>query len=262
MDLETKAPRLRTGARAKAAHGNTVFRLGREDEALRAEFLSLDQLTRHGHTLANWHQVATRPRQDRLLPGLAENAVVLREVYELANAALSEGRTIVPAAEWLLDNFYIIESHVRMARQHLPRGYSLELPQLVGGPGDGRPRVYDIAMELISHADGLLDAENLRHFVAAYQTVTPLKLGELWAIPIMLRLALLENLRRIAMRIAWQQQDRDTGAYWAGQVLDALERDPKQVIVVLADLIKSEPVVSNSFVAEYTQRLQGRAIAP
>ncbi|MDB5336501.1 MAG: NdvB, partial [Planctomycetaceae bacterium] len=258
MDIETRAPKLRRGSRANFAQGTTILRLGREDEALRAEFLSLDQLTRHGHTLANWHQIADRPREDRLLPSLAENAAVLREAYELANVALSEGRTIVPAAEWLLDNFYIIETHVRMARQHLPRGYSLELPQLVGGPADGRPRVYDIAMELISHADGLLDAENLRHFVAAYQTVTPLKLGELWAIPIMLRLALLENLRRIAVRIAWQQQDRDIGALWAGRVLDALEQDPKQVIVVLADLIKSEPVVSNSFVAEYTQRLQGR----
>lgn len=258
MDPETRAPKLRSGSRAKSAQGTTIFRLGREDEALRAEFLSLDQLTRHGHTLANWHQIAVRPREDRLLPSLAENATVLREAYELANVALSEGRTIVPAAEWLLDNFYIIETHVRMARQHLPRGYSLELPQLVGGPADGRPRVYDIAMELISHADGVLDAENLRHFVAAYQTVTPLKLGELWAIPIMLRLALLENLRRIAMRIAWQQQDRDLGALWAGRVLDALEQDPRQVIVVVADLIKSEPVVSNSFVAEYTQRLQGR----
>ena len=258
MEVATRAPKRQGTPRAKAAQGTTIFRLGRDDEALRAEFLSLDQLTRHGHTLANWHQVTSRPREDRLLPSLAENATVLREAYELANAALSDGRTIVPAAEWLLDNFYIIETHIRLARQHLPRGYSLELPQLVGGPADGLPRVYDIAMELISHADGLLDAENLQHFVEAYQTVTPLKLGELWAIPIMLRLALLENLRRIAMRIAWQQQDRDIGALWAGRVLNALEQDPKQVIVVLADLIKSEPVISNSFVAEYTQRLQGR----
>ncbi len=238
--------------------GATIFRLGREDQPLRAEFLSLDQLTRHGHTLANWHQITNRPRADRLLPALTENAVILRECYDLANSTLREGRTVVPAAEWLLDNYYVIETHIRMTRQHLPRHYSLELPQLVGGPGDGRPRVYDIAMELISHADGLLDAENLRQFVAAYQTVTPLKLGELWAIPIMLRLALLENLRRISMRLAWQQRDRDLGAYWADCLLTAQDTDPKQVIVVLAELIKSDPSISSSFVTEYTQRLQGR----
>lgn len=258
MNTATKAPRSSRVPVSMKSGGQTIQRLGREDQALRAEFLSLDQLTRHGHTLANWHQIAPRPREDRLLPNLAENAVILREAYDLANDSLSAGRTILPAAEWLLDNYYIIETQIRLARQHLPRRYSLELPQLAGGPGDGRPRVYDIALELISHADGLLDAENLRHFVAAYQTVTPLKLGELWAIPIMLRLALLENLRRIAMRIAWQQSDRDTGASWADRVLAALDRDPKQVIVILAELIKSEPCLSNSFVAEYTQRLQGR----
>lgn len=238
--------------------GATIFRLGREDQPLRAEFLSLDQLTRHGHTLANWHQITNRPRADRLLPALAENAQILREGYELANSTVREGRDVVPAAEWLLDNYYIIETHIRLTRQHLPRGYSQELPQLVGGPSDGYPRVYDIAMELISHADGLLDAENLRQFVAAYQTVTPLKVGELWAIPIMLRLALLENLRRISMRLAWQQRDRDLGAYWADRLLNAQDTDPKQVIVVLAELIKSEPQISSSFVTEYTQRLQGR----
>lgn len=238
--------------------GKTIFRMEREDQPLRAEFLSLDQLTRHGQTLANWHQIADRPRADRLLPALAENALILRESYELANTALREGRTVVPAAEWLLDNYYIIENHVRMTRQHLPRHYSQELPQLQGGPADGRPRVYDIAMELICHADGLLDAENLGQFVSAYQKVAPLKLGELWAIPIMLRLALLENLRRIAMRIAWQQRDRDLGAYWADSVLEVQEKDPKQVIVVLAELIKSDPSISSSFVTEYIQRLQGR----
>jgi cyclic beta-1,2-glucan synthetase len=246
IDLTSRAP------------GMTISRLGRDDQPLRAEFLSLDQLTRHAHTLANWHHLAARPRNDLLLPRLHENAAVLGETYEFINTTVQEGQTIVPAAIWLLDNYYVIDTHIRMTRRHLPRRYSLELPQLIGGPADGYPRVYDIAMELISHADGLLDADNLKHFVAAYQTVTPLKLGELWAIPIMLRLALLENLRRISMRIAWQQTDRDAGRYWADQVLTAQERDPKQVIVVLAELIKSDQTISSSFVAEYIQRLQGR----
>ncbi|MDB5385179.1 MAG: glycosyltransferase, partial [Planctomycetaceae bacterium] len=248
---------LRAGS-VQGSPGKTILRLGREDQPLRAEFLSLDQLTRHAQTLANWHHLAGRPRNDRLLPRLHENAVVLEEAYEFVNRTIQDGRSIVPAAIWLLDNYYVIDTHIRMTRRHLPRRYSQELPQLVGGPADGYPRVYDIAMELISHADGLLDADNLRHFVAAYQTVTPLKLGELWAIPIMLRLALLENLRRISVRIAWQQYDRDLGRYWADQVLAAQEHDPRQVIVVLAELIKSDQTISSSFVAEYIQRAQGR----
>jgi hypothetical protein len=144
IDLTSRAP------------GMTISRLGRDDQPLRAEFLSLDQLTRHAHTLANWHHLAARPRNDLLLPRLHENAAVLGETYEFINTTVQEGQTIVPAAIWLLDNYYVIDTHIRMTRRHLPRRYSLELPQLIGGPADGYPRVYDIAMELISHADGLL----------------------------------------------------------------------------------------------------------
>ncbi len=82
-----------------------------------------------------------------------------------------------PADEWLLDNFYLIEEQIRTARRHLPKNYSRELPRLLGGPSAGFPRVYDIALELISHVDGRISAESLTSFVAAYQTVTPLTLG-------------------------------------------------------------------------------------
>ena len=100
------------------------------------------------------------------------------------------------AGGWLLDNFYLIEEQIRTAKRYLPWGYSQGLLRLVNGPSAGLPRVYDIALEPISHGDGRVDPESIISFVAAYQTVSPLKLGELWAIPIMLRLALIENLRQ------------------------------------------------------------------
>jgi cyclic beta-1,2-glucan synthetase len=103
----------------------------------------------------------------------------------------------VPAEAWLLDNFYLIEQQINLARRHLPRGYSRQLPRLADGPSAGFPRIYDLALELISHMDGRVDSDNATQFIAAYQTVEPLKLGELWAFPIMLQLALLENLRRV-----------------------------------------------------------------
>ena len=96
---------------------------------------------------------------------------------------MDPGRRITPAAEWLLDNFYLIEEQIQMARRHLPRGYSRELPRLLNGPSAGLPRVYDIVLELISHVDAQIDAGPLSAFIAAYQTVDSLKLGELWAIP-------------------------------------------------------------------------------
>ena len=151
-----------------------------------------------------WRRARLRPgrTRDRLLRRLAENEGVLVGGRRAAQGGRHRRPPIAPAGEWLLDNFYLIEEQIRTAKRHLPKAYSRELPRLLQGPSAGLPRVYDIALEAIAHGDGRVDAESLRRFVAAYQTVAPLKLGELWAIPIMLRLALIENLRRVAARIA------------------------------------------------------------
>ena len=121
--------------------------------------------------------------------------------------------------------------------------------------------MYDIALETISHGDGRVDPENLSSFVAAYQTVSVLKLGELWAIPIMLRLALIENLRRVAARIAADRIDRNLADYWADQMTETAENDPKSLILVIADMARSNPPMMSSFVAEFTRRLQGQSPA-
>ncbi len=107
---------------------------------------------------------------DRLLGRLEKNEKVLLEAYQLIVAAVAANRRTSPADEWLLDNFYLIEDQIRTARRHLPKNYSTELPRLVRGPSVGYPRVYDIALELISHVDGRVNAESLTSVVAAYQT--------------------------------------------------------------------------------------------
>ena len=192
---------------------------------------------------------------------LAENEGVLIGVRNLLTEAVKANRRITPAGEWLLDNFYLIEEQIRTAKRHLPKGYSRELPRLLNGPSAGLPRVYDIALETISHGDGRVDPESLSSFVAAYQTVTALKLGELWAIPIMLRLALIENLRRVAARIAADRIDRNRADYWADQMTEIAEKDPKSLILVIADMARSNPPMVSSFVAEFARRLQGQSPA-
>ena len=204
-----------------------------------------------------------RPRfgGDRLLARLTRNEGLLVAAGELLKAAVTASRGIAPAGEWLLDNFHLIEEQVRTAKRHLPKAYSRELPRLLEGPSAGLPRVYDIALEAISHGDGRLDAENLRRFVAAYQTVTPLKLGELWAIPIMLRLALIENLRRVAARIAASTSERNLAHAWADRMIGIAGQDPKSLILVTADMARSSPPMASSFVAELARRLQGQGAA-
>jgi hypothetical protein len=172
---------------------------------LRGEVFSIEQLVEHAKAIAKNHAVVTRRATNRLLARLGENEQVLR-AYNRATQAVDETRNVTHAAEWLLDNFYLIEEQIQMARRHLPRGYSRELPRLVAGPSAGLPRVYELVLELISHVDAQIDAEPLSAFISAYQTVSPLKLGELWAIPIMLRLALIENLRRVTSRLVYRPQ--------------------------------------------------------
>ena len=228
---------------------------------LRSELFSSDQMEQHGKNLADLHTVGPGRAPYRLLTRLADNEDILTGTRILLMEAVSTDRRITPAGEWLLDNFYLIEEQIRTARRHLPKGYSRELPRLRDGASAGLPRVYDIALETISHGDGRVDPENLSRFVAAYQTVTVLKLGELWAIPIMLRLALIENLRRVAARITADRITRNLADHWADRMTETAEKDPTNLILVIADMARSNPPMVSSFVAEFTRRLQGQSPA-
>jgi len=221
---------------------------------LRAELFSVEQLARLARALASDHKVVTQHRSNRLLGRLDENEQILRD-FNRATLVVSAGRRITPAAEWLLDNFYLIDEQIQMARRHLPRGYSRELPRLLNGPSAGLPRVYDIVLELISHVDAQIDAEPLTAFMAAYQSVSTLKLGELWAIPIMLRLGLIENLQRITTRLIIARDDRNRANAWVDRLQDMAETNPSHLVIVVAEMAKSGLTLSSSFVEEFCQRL-------
>ena len=215
-----------------------------DEQPLRAELFSIDQLERHAKAIAASHQLAAGRARDKLLPRLDENERVLIETYDLVTAAADQNRRIEPAAEWLLDNFYLVEEQIRAIRRLLPPSYSRELPRLASGPAASFPRAYGIALELIAHVDGRVDAASLNGFIASYQSVEPLKLGELWALPLMLRLALIENLRRVAVRIAAARRDRDLAGDWAERMVSVVEQKPTDLILVLADMARANPPLS------------------
>jgi len=232
-----------------------------EELPLRAELFSADQMRYHGKYLAGLHRLSNGRSQRSLLSRLEENEALLLEVYNLLAEDVKSDGHITPAGEWLLDNFYLIEEQTRTAKRHFPKSYSRELPNLARGPLAGYPRVYDIALETVSHGDGRVDPENLSSFVAAYQSVNTLKLGELWAIPIMLRLALMENLRRVAARMAANRVFRKQAQYWADQMTEVASKDPKSLILTIADMARSNPPMVSAFVAELAHHLQGQVPA-
>ena len=232
-----------------------------QEPALRSELFSGEQMERHGRVLAGQHQFSQRTGGDLLLSRLADNEAVITHTCERLTNATRRKRRITPAGEWLLDNFYLVEEQIRIARRHLPKGYSRQLPRLESGPSAGLPRVYDIALEIISHGDGRVDTSSLQRFIDAYQTVAPLKLGELWAIPIMLRLALIENLRRVSARVMADWGYRGKAMRWSDSMIATAERTPNNVVLVVADMARSDPPMNGSFVAEMARRLQGQSPA-
>jgi cyclic beta-1,2-glucan synthetase len=232
-----------------------------EKAPIRSELFSLEQLESYARGLAKTHQLTIDKPSEQLLKRLAENEEILLEVHNLLTASAKENKRITPAGEWLLDNFYLIEEQIYTGKKHLPKGYSKGLPQLAKGPSAGLPRVYDLAVELIAHSDGRVDLKSLNNFTAAYQQESELKLGELWAIPIMLRLALIENLRRLAALIAKNRINKNLADYWADQMTETAEKDPKSLILVIADMARYGPPMESSFVAELTRRLVGKGAA-
>ena len=237
---------------------NSPVRSIKNEEPLRAELYSTDQMERFGKVLAEKHKLNTKSAGEYLLKRLTENELILNEVRKLLNDSIKNKKQLAPAGEWLIDNFYLIEEHIRIAKTHFPKNYSENLPQLLDGATKGQTRIYDIVLQLISHSDGRIDLESLSRFIKSYQSINYLKLGELWAIPIMLRLALIENIRRISNGIAINRVDRNLADYWAKELIEKAEHDPKNLLLIVADMARSNPPFVSAFVSELTRQLRGK----
>ncbi len=181
----------------------------RPPEPIRAELFGVERLEHHAESLASAQHIMARPPRGRqLTTRLKDNGVMLRDAYRKIGRAIREERTISPAAEWLIDNFHVAEEQIREVQNHLPAEYYDELPKLADPPFRGDPRVFALAWEFIAHTDSRFDLPMLCRFVNAYQRVQPLTIGELWAIPLTLRLVLVENLRRAGEGIASRLSNR------------------------------------------------------
>jgi len=169
------------------------------ERPFRDELLSVERLDERARSLAARFTVAPSRRAARSVsPRFDDNVRVLREAYRTLAGDVQRGEFVTAAAEWILDNYHLVASEIGDVRQNLPRGYYRELPKLAAREQAGNARVYALAVELIRHSDSRLDRPQLVRWLDAFQTVAPLTIGELWAWPSMLKLALVENLRRLA----------------------------------------------------------------
>ncbi len=225
------------------------------EELIREELFSVERLEQHAESLALAQRVTDRPRATySLRRRLADNNRVLLRAYHTIAFVINEGLPITPAAEWLVDNFHVVEDQIREIRDDLPPSYYRQLPKLADGPLAGYPRVFGLAWAFVAHSDSRFDPELLCRFVRAYQRVQPLTIGELWAVAITLRIALVENLRRAAERIERGREARAQADGVADRLLGVGGRDAEPISAVLRAY--GQAPLPRTFAVQLVQRLR------
>jgi cyclic beta-1,2-glucan synthetase len=233
------------------------------EDPIRSELFGIERLEQHAASLAAaQHVISGTGPQRHLLPRVEENGRVLRDANRAVAEALREERWITPAAEWLVDNFFVVDEQLREIRDDLPVGFYRELPKLAVGPLEGYPRVYGIAWAFVAHTDSRFDPETLRRFVLAYQRIRPLTIGELWAVAITLRVVLVENLRRLAEAMVRNRTARQEADALADDLLGISGHGLGSVTAQLHRAGRT-PLVT-AFAVELVQRLrdQDPAVTP
>jgi cyclic beta-1,2-glucan synthetase len=225
---------------------------------IRGELLGAEGLADRARSLAKEQRLATRPARNRhrLLDRLDQTGRIVADAHDRLAAATEQELDVGPAGEWLLDNIHVVQEHMLEVRESLPRGYYRELPELSAGALAGYPRVYEIAIALISHTEARVELDDLSLFVAAFQEVTPLRVGELWALPAMLRLGLIESVRRMALRSVHRLEVLQTADTWAGRLTAASRNGDGGLQRALAEFLSHPPELSPTFVSRFLQQLR------
>jgi cyclic beta-1,2-glucan synthetase len=224
---------------------------GPVEPPIRSEIFGPQRFAQHGHSLALTHRAAlVSSRATTFFPRLKNNVLVLSQAHAYIGEQASTGYDISPAAEWLLDNFHLIEAQLKEIHEGLPRSYFRGLPVLLDEPLAGLPRVYGVAWAFVAHTDGAFDEDLLCNFLVAYQETTELNLSEMWALPTTLRVVLIENLRRLAQRVAANKAAREV----ANLCCDQLGTRSVKALGELLSLLRLRGV-GRMFLAQMAQRL-------
>jgi len=231
--------------------------------SMKGELFGATRLGAHARKLARRSTIAPvlrprwfrRPDRGPLISRLDATERALTAARETLAAASAAGADVGPAGAWLLDNFFVVMEQLPEIRAMLPAGYYQDLPKLAGdGPRAGFPRIYDVILELIAHTDGRLDETSVSLMIAEYQRITTLTLGELWAIPAMLRIGYLESVRRMALRAARDVADRASADEWVSRLLALHASDGAG----LSTFVNRGPHLTPAFLTRFLQQIRSR----
>jgi len=228
-----------------------------EDIEASDAILGPEEAEKHAIEIARAHVVKRKNIWPRwIIPRLVKNFRFIREVYHQLSSDVEKAFPTSPAAEWLLDNFYIIEEQVNEIKQNLSRKSYTRLPVLKSGRLKGYPRIYAIALELIAHTDGRLDEKNIISFIKSYQSQALLSIGEIWSLGIMLRIALIGNLRYISKNMLETQQQWHKAEVLADHIVKNINNGEEELIKIIEEHIGSFDSINPSMLEHLMQRLR------
>ena len=220
------------------------------------------QVLEHARRHALEQRVELKPQHTQpLLKRLKRSRQWVRQVCVDLSAASRMEQKATPAADWILDNEYILEGNFRDVLLNLPRRFYRQLPTLASDPNRGLPCIYGLAKDLVSHTELSLDRETVVAFIEAHQSVRKLTISELWALPQMMRIALIESIQNLAVTALADLRERQLADFWANRLIAANRRDSNQLFSILAELAKSEPSPSHYFGAQLVGLLYDEAAA-
>ncbi len=218
--------------------------------------LTCEELEVHAKKVAVEHSIGKKNPVKWPVPRMMDNYGFIHSVYKSLNEDIQKKRAIPPASEWLLDNFYIIEEQVKSINRDLLKKEYSKLPVLKCGTLKGYPRIHAVAVDLVAHTDGQLDENIIHNYLKAYQSHTILMDSEIWALPTLIRLSLIENIRSICEKI------RDTQAQWAqaDEIIDSWLNnegtDADRIIRMIKNKFKSSGEIYPSFIEHLSYRLR------
>ncbi|MEO6443895.1 MAG: glucoamylase family protein, partial [Gemmatimonadaceae bacterium] len=221
---------------------------------IRGDLLGADHLAARARAVAREQRLVggrTPLRPALLLARLASTRRILTSAHTRLLEAAANDIDTGPAADWLLDNYHVVQEHLQEVRASLPRGFYRELPELASGPLTGYPRVYEMAISIISHTEARVDLDNVDLYVESFQSVVPLSIGELWAMPAMLRLGLIESVRRMTLRTVQRLDEIELAATWARRISDANASGGNELRAALREFADSGQPLTPHFVSRF-----------
>ncbi|WII73827.1 glucoamylase family protein [Bdellovibrio sp. 22V] len=233
------------------------------EEPIRGEIYSAERLEEYALYLAEHLRTDKAPQLSRpLLRRMKENGDKLLAAYRTLIDSIENKEAVSPAAEWLIDNFHIVEEQLREIKEDLPKSYYEELPKLSIGDLAGYPRIYALALALVAHTDSRLELETIRSFIRSFQTKSYLNIGELWAVAITLRLALVENARRVSLRVVWDRNQRNAANVLADEIIDKAKEpeDLKRIIEKISLHCGKNIETEYAFISQLAQRLRDQEL--